>query len=274
MAKNELQTWLASDVVKNKFNELLGKNAPGFMSALANIYSGNKALQNCDARSIIGAAALSASMRLSITPTLGQAYIVPMKGQATFQIGVHGMIQLAHRTKQYVALHAGKVCEGELRGFNPITGEPIVGEKISDEVVGYVAYMRLINGFEKTLFMTTAEIEAHAEKYSQSYRTDKSKGWQSSPWTTNFDAMASKTVLKKLLNAWGVLSADMATAIQADQSVVDRETFTYNDNGNGVSRRAELNVPPPETNVDMTTGELYETLAAETSDDTSRTWLR
>lgn len=180
------------------------------------------------------------------------------------------MVQLAHRTGRYVALHAGKVYDGELRGFDPITGEPIVGEKISDEVVGYVAYMELVNGFHKTMYMTVAEIEAHAQTYSQSYRTDKQKGWKSSPWTTNFDAMARKTVLKRLLNTWGVLSADMAEAIQGDQSVVDKNTFTYVDNGGNVQTRSDIYTPedmpalpeeqPP---IDINTGEIKDALALE-----------
>jgi len=237
MATSNLPALLNSDTIKNRFNEVLGKKAAGFTSALLNIYNSNSQLQSCDARSILGAAGLAATLNLSITPSLGQAYIVPFKGKATFQIGVRGLVQLAHRTKQYTRLHAGKVYDGELRGFHPITGEPIIGEKLSDEVVGYVAYMRLTNGFEKTLYMTVKEIEAHALKYSQSYRTDKNKGWQSSPWTTNFDAMASKTVLKRLLTAGGLLSAEMAEAIQGDQSVVDRNTFTYVDNGGHVQNR-------------------------------------
>lgn len=259
---NNLPALLNNETIKNRFNEILGKKAAGFTSALLNIYNSNAQLQNCDARSILGAAGLAATLNLSITPSMGQAYVVPFKGKATFQIGVRGLIQLAHRTGKYVALHAGKICDGELRGFNPITGEPELGEKISDEVVGYVAYMRLNNGFEKTLYMTKAEIEAHAEKYSQSYRTDKNKGWTSSPWSTNFDAMASKTVLKRLLNAWGILSAEMAEAMQGDQSVVDRNTFTYVDNGGNVQSRGDIytpeELPEEQPTVDLATGEVVE----------------
>ena len=149
---------------------------------------------------------------------------------------------MAHRTGQYTRLHAGKIYEGELKGFNTLTGEPELGEKISDTVVGYIAYMKLINGFEKYLYMTIEEVRSHAEKYSQSYRTDKQKGWSSSPWTTNFDEMATKTILKKLLNTWGILSTEMALAMQGDQAVVDRHTFTYVDNGDGVQSRDEIYV--------------------------------
>lgn len=259
---NNLPALLNSDVIKNRFNEILGKNAAGFMSALLNIYNSNNQLQQCDARSILGAAGLAATLNLSITPSLGQAYVVPYRGKATFQIGVRGMIQLAHRTGQYVALHAGKVREGELRGFNPVTGEALLGEKISDNVVGYVAYMKLNNGFEKTLYMSRAEIEEHAEKYSQSYSYDKRSNKNSSPWSTNFDAMASKTVLKKLLNTWGILSSDMASAIQGDQSVVDKNTFTYADNRGDVQARDTIQVFDGDI-VDEETGEILETVTAE-----------
>ena len=252
MANQSLTVWLKDEGIKKKIAETLGKKAAAFSSAMLNIYQSDKRLQECDGRSILGAGMLAATMDLSITPSLGQAYIVPFKGKATFQIGAKGLVQLAHRTGKYVALHAGKVYEGELRGFDPITGEPEVGEKISDNVVGYVAYMRLVNGFEKTLFMTTAEIEAHAKKYSQSY------GKSYSPWTTNFEAMASKTVLKKLLKDWGPLSQDMAEALQADQSVVDKNTFTYVDNGGNVQTRDDLYLPEEESTVDVETGEVVE----------------
>ena len=269
---NNLPALLNSDVIKNRFTEILGKNAAGFTSALLNIYNSNNQLQQCDARSILGAAGLAATLNLSITPSLGQAYVVPFRGKATFQIGVRGLIQLAHRTGKYVALHAGKVREGELRGFNPVTGEALVGEKISDNVVGYVAYMRLVNGFEKTLYMSKTEIEEHAEKYSQSYAYDKRSKKNSSPWSTNFDAMASKTVLKKLLNTWGVLSSDMASAIQGDQSVVDRNTFTYTDNGERIQTRTELYLPEEQPTLDEVpfdaeTGEVLQTEVANNADD-------
>lgn len=274
MANNNLPAMLNSEVIKNRFNEVLGKKAPQFTSALLNIYNGNEQLQQCDPRSILGAAGLAATVDLSITPSLGQAYIVPYKSKgvyrAQFMIGKRGLVQLAHRTGQYVALHAGKVYDGELKGFDPLTGEPERGEKVSDTVAGYIAYMRLNNGFEKWVYMSKAEIEEHAEKYSQSYRADKSKGWSSSPWTTNFDAMAEKTVLKKLLNAWGVLSVEMAQVIQGDQSVVDKNSFTYVDNKGDVQQRTDIylpeETPAPEVPFDAETGEILEEVPANVQD--------
>lgn len=233
-----------SEAVKKRFAEVLDKGAPAFVSALIAIVNGNSYLQKCSAKSILGAAGLAATLKLSITPSLGHAYILPYKGQATFILGYKGAIQLAHRTGQYKVLHAGKVYEGEIRGNDPLTGEPIVGEKISDEIAGYVAHFELVNGFKKSLYMTVEEIKAHAKTYSQSY------GSASSPWSKHFDAMATKTVLKKLLGTWGILSVDMATAFQADQSVVDKNSFTYADNGGNVLNRETIDVPAedvPET---------------------------
>ena len=243
MANNNLPAYLNNPTISERLVELVGdKEAAKVKSAVLNIWNNNELLQKCDPRSIMGAVGLAAALNLSITPTLGQAYVVPYHGKAQFMVGKRGLIQLAHRTKQYTALHAGAVHEGEFKGFDPFTGRPERGERTSDTVVGYVAYMQLVNGFEKWVYMTVAELEAHAEKYSQSYAYDKRNGKSSSPWSTNFDAMAQKTVLKRLLNNWGVLSADMAEAIQGDQAVVDKSTFTYVDNRGDVQRRDDLYV--------------------------------
>ena len=250
MATQSLSTYVQSAPVAKRFTDVLGeKEAKRFCSALISICNGNKQLQECDPRSITAAAGLAAITGLSI---------VPYKHKAQFQVGWKGLVQLAHRTGKYTALNAGKVCEGEITGINPVTGEAILGEKLSDEVVGYVAYMRLTNGFEKTLYMTKAEIEEHALKYSQSYAYDKNFGKKSSPWSTNFDAMASKTVLKRLLNNYGILSTEMAEVIQADQGIVDKNTITYVDNGDSVQSREDIFVPTDddELTFDTDTGEI------------------
>lgn len=264
MATQSLSTYVNSPVIMNRFIELLGeKKAKAFVSAIITVCNGNEQLKECDPRTITGAAGLAATTGLSISPSLGQAYIVAYNKKAQFQVGWKGLVQLAHRTGKYTALHAGKVCEGEITGINPVTGEAILGEKISDKVVGYVAYMRLNNGFEKTLYMTKDELEAHALKYSKSYAYDKRSGKKSSPWSTNFDAMASKTVLKRLLNNYGILSTEMAEVIQADQAVVGKDSFTYVDNGGDVAERNGLVIdtpavvePDPEITFDVETGEV------------------
>lgn len=270
--QQSLTVWLNNEGIKAKFIDKLGKqNAEATMSAMLSLYNSNRQLQECDPKSIMGAAMLAVTSGLSISPALSQAYIVPFHGVATFQVGVKGLVQLAHRTRQYVALHAGKICEGEFKGINPFTGEPERGEKISDKVVGYVAYMRLVNGFEKTFYMTLEEIEAHALKYSKSYAYDVQYGKKASPWTTNFEAMARKTVLKRLLNTWGILSTEMVNVIQGDQAVIDKNAFTYVDNGGDSQARDTLFIPEemPQMQYDSETGEVIEVNQEAQSDESS-----
>lgn len=208
---------LKSENVKKRVTELTGKNAAAFTSALMTVVNGNDLLKQCEPNSILTAAVLIASLNLQVNPSFGEAYIVPFKGKATFQVGVHGYVQLALRTGQYKKIHAGVIHDGEIRGVNPLTGEFEIGEKISDEVIGYVAHLELVNGFTKTLYMTKEDIEKHAQEYSQSYQADKKKTW--SIWAKSFDKMATKTVLKLLLKNWGVKSVELQQALQADFSV-------------------------------------------------------
>ena len=230
-----LQQLLNSAPVKNRFEVLLDKSSPSFISSILSIYRTNSKLQDCAPMSIVSAAGIAAALKLPINPSLGFAYIVPYKGQAQFQLGYKGLIQLAMRSGQYLTLNSGAVCEGQIKEIDFVTGEIVRGEKTSDEVVGYVAYMELLNGFKKALYMTIDDLKLHAEKYSQSYAYDIRYNRKSSVWSTNFDAMAKKTVLKKLLSNFGIISidqksADLATALQADQAVITTEGFRYIDN--------------------------------------------
>ena len=229
---------LNSEKIRRRFEALLDKSAASFMSSILAIYKSNKKLQECSPDSILAAAGIAAALKLPINPSLGFAFIVPYKGHATFQIGWKGFVQLAMRSGQYRTLNSGSVREGQIEEIDFVTGEIIRGEKISDEIVGYVAYMELINGFKKSLYMSLDEMQAHAEKYSQSYAYDLRSGRKSSVWSTNFDAMAKKTVLKKLLNNFGIISIDqqsaaLATALQADQAVITEDGFRYIDNERG-----------------------------------------
>jgi len=233
-----LQQLLNSAGIKRRFEELLDKSAPSFISSILAIFKSNSKLQDCSPNSILAAAGIAAALKLPINPGLGFAFIVPYKNHATFQLGFKGFIQLAMRSGQYRTLNSGAVREGQIAEIDFVTGEIKRGEKISDEIVGYVAYMELINGFKKSLYMTIEELQAHAEKYSQSYAYDLRSGKKSSVWSTNFDAMAKKTVLKKLLSNYGIISIDqqsaaLATALQADQAVITDEGFRYIDNEHG-----------------------------------------
>lgn len=210
---------MRSPGVAAKIKDVLGndKVAAGFISSVISIANGSKELRKADPMTVVGAAMVAATLQLPVVPTIGLAYIVPYKGQAQFQIGYRGLIELAERSGQFKNIIDEVVYEGQLVRKNKFTGEYVFDEdaKKSNNVIGYMARFDLINGFSKTIFWTRTEVEAHAMKFSQAYRN----GW-SCPWKSDFDAMARKTVLKALFGKYAPKSIQMQNAIALDQATV------------------------------------------------------
>lgn len=247
--------------VTERFEKMLGDNCGSFLSSILTIANNSSRLRECNPNTILSAAGIAASLKLPVTPSLGFAYIVPYKVhghyQAQFQIGWKGLVQLAQRSNQYRKLNSSRVYEGQIKEIDFVTGDIIRGEKISDQVVGYVAYMELINGFNKAIYMSVEELKQHAQKYSQSYAYDVKKRSNSSVWSTNFDSMAKKTVLKQLLSKYGIMSidtrsTDMARALQADQSVIQSDgSYYYVDNERNRNRDGNELIPIEENAEDI-----------------------
>jgi len=214
-----LQSLMSSGAVMKKLNDVLGseKKAASFVSSVISVANGNSMLRNCNPMTILGSAMVAATLDLPIVPTLGLAYIVPYKGQCQFQLGYKGLIELAERSGQFKNIIDEVVYEGQLVSKNKFTGEYVFDEdsKVSDNVIGYMARMDLTNGFSKTIYWTKEEVEAHAKRFSQAYR-----GSKSSPWQSDFDAMARKTVLKALFAKYAPKSVAIQQAIKFDQAVV------------------------------------------------------
>lgn len=207
-----------------------------FTSSLISAVTTNPELQKCDATSIISAALLGESLNLSPSPQLGHYYLVPFKDnkagitKATFQLGWKGYYQLALRTGQYKNIEAVAVKEGELRSFNPITGE-VELDPMTDEVarekaktIGYYAFFELINGFKKAIYWSKEKMEAHAEKYSAGYRAHKGFTF----WEKDFDGMALKTMYRQLISKYGIMSVEMQKAFVHDMTASN--TIEANDN--------------------------------------------
>lgn len=216
----QLKNMLNAPSVKAKFEEMLGKRAPQFLTSITSVVSNNALLQKADTSSIVMGAAIAASMDLPLNPNLGYAALVPFNSKdgcfAQFQIMVKGWTDLFLRSGQCQSLINEVVYEGQLVSKNKFTGDYVFDEsaKVSDKIIGVMAYFRLTNGFEKTEYMTIDEVKAHAQKFSQTYR----KG--SGIWKDNFEAMAKKTCLKRLLTKWAPKSLEMNMLQTFDQSVV------------------------------------------------------
>ena len=206
---------LDGEKMRRRFDELLGKRTPQFLSSLVSMINDNPDLQAAfyaNSMSVIKSALQAASYDLPIDPSLGYAYIVPYKNKgkptATFIIGYKGMVQLCLRTGAYKCVpDAVDVREGELVSYNRLTGEAVFNW-IEDEdereklpVVGYAGYFQLKNGAEKTIFMTVKQIEKHEQKNRKG--DYKGKGWRE-----NFDAMARKTVIRRLCSKYALMSIE------------------------------------------------------------------
>ena len=233
---------LDRDGYRRRFEELLGTRTPQFLSALVSVVNGSDQLKQVVYSApvtIIQAALKAASYDLPIDPGLGFAYIVPFKNkkieegreiyrsEAAFVLGYRGMIQLALRTGAYKRLNVVEIRQGELQKYDRLRDE-LELEFIEDDearenlpIVGYAAYMQLLNGMEKTVYKTVAQIRAHEERHR--------KGKYTNPiWRTDFDAMARKTALRELIGKWGLMSIDYryssdAQAIQAAAEILADE---------------------------------------------------
>ncbi|ARU66134.1 recombinase [Histophilus somni] len=244
--KFPIKTFFEMPVIKKKIEELVSKNASSFTTSVLQIVNSNSLLKNADPMTVFNAACMAATLQLPLQNGLGFAYIVPYKNNKTgkydaqFQLGYKGLIQLAQRSGQFKRLVAVPVYEKQLITEDPINGfefdwkqKPEVGEL----PIGYYAYFRLLNDFTAELYMTQQEVNEHAKRYSQTYRTylqKKEKGqWASSVWADNFEAMALKTVMKLLLSKQAPLSVEMQQAVLADQAVVkdvEKAEYSYPDN--------------------------------------------
>ena len=224
--------------------DVLGERKGSFVNNLTALVANNAQLQECQPLTIMFAALKATALNLPLENSLGMAYCIPYKNNkdnttvAQFQLGYKGFKQLALRSGQFAVIpNATDIKEGELKSRNRLTGE-CVFEFIEDDTqrakaktIGYASYFKLLNGAESTFYMSIEEMEAHALRYSQTYRSKNDYTKKSSKWTTDFDDMAKKTVIKLNLSRNAPLSVEMQDAIKADQSVMyEADKYEYADN--------------------------------------------
>lgn len=215
-----VKTLLNQELFKKKFEDVLGSRAPQFIASVINLVGNDKYLAECNPVSVISSCLVAATLDLPIDKNLGYAWIVPYKDKgvpkAQFQMGYRGYVQLALRSGQYRSINVIDVHEGELVKWDPLTEEMKIdfNQKVSDKVIGYAAYFELLNGFKKAEYWDMQRILEHKNKFSKS----------DFGWNKDFNAMARKTVLRNLLNHWGILSIQMQNGMSADLAATEDST--------------------------------------------------
>ena len=251
-AKTGITKYLNSEAMQNYLKSVIGSNKDKFATNLISAVNQNKALQECSNMSLVSGALVATTLNLSLNSSFGYAYLVPYKNKKTqtteaqFQIGYKGYIQLALRTGEYQRLNAVPIYKSQFQSWNALTEELKLNtfdDFGDDEIVGYVAYFRLNNGFEKTMFWSREKMLKHADAYSQAFsvtaydklqkgQIPESEMWKySSFWYKSFDDMALKTMLRQILSKYGIMSEEMQKAYDYDQSVIVDDNPVYIDNG-------------------------------------------
>lgn len=263
-----MNTLLDGEKMRSRFDELLGKRAPQFISSVVSLVNADKNMQQAffeSPMSVIQASLKAATFDLPVDQNLGYAYIVPFKNkkqnedgtwskkmEASFILGWKGMHQLALRTGAYKTINVIDIREGELKSYNRLTEEvDIVFEEDDDKreelpIIGYLGYYRLVNGAEKTIYMTKKQIENHEKK-------NRKGDYMGKGWRDDWDAMARKTVYRRLIGKWGVMSIDYQSHGEA-VSLANQMQEEYNLENNGEPTIIEGDF----TEVDIDTGEVSE----------------
>jgi len=273
------RAFLTSDAIKNRINSMVGgKDGQRFISAVISAVSVNPGLTECDHATILSAALLGESLKLSPSPQLGQYYLVPFNDKkrntkvAQFQLGYKGYIQLAIRSGYYKKLNVLAIKEGELIRFDALNEEIEVKliendtEREQAKTIGYYAMFEYTNGFRKAIYWSREKMMAHADKFSMAFSAAKyqdlldgkipqSEMWKySSFWYKDFDGMAFKTMLRQLISKWGIMSIELQTAIDKDMGTIHEDgTVDYVDNSADYETVTDAPQAPA---ADPTTGEV------------------
>lgn len=257
---------LDGNFAQTQLKQVLKENAGTFATSLMEVFTNDKQLQQCDPKLVFQEAVKAASLKLPLNKQLGYGYLVVYNNwdkdkrvavpTPTFIPGYRGYIQLAMRTGQYRTINADVIYEGELRSKNKLTGAiDLTGEAVSDRIVGYFAHFELLNGFSRSYFMSKEQMANFALKYAAAFKPRKnftpptvdqlidiaqeqaSNGpGQGVGWNGDYNAMATKTVLRHLLSKWGYLSIEMMNAFSMDEKEEYQTPEEIRDEDNNTSK--------------------------------------
>lgn len=243
--KAGMAAYLGTESVRQIIVSTVGeKDAQRFISSVVSAVQTNPSLAECTKSSIISAALVGHTLELPQSPQLQMFYLVPYDNkkkivnpqtgreeetkvkEAVFMLSWRGYYQLALRSGKYQKIHVTDIREGEFISYDPIEDvfnfEPVLDlqKRNTLPVVGYYAFYRKHDGFEKGIYWSKEQVEEHAKRYSVTYRSKKDWVRDNSFWSKDFDAMAKKTLLRQLISKYGEMSVEMQRAYQADMAVI------------------------------------------------------
>lgn len=270
MAVKSFQDVMNNNYYQSLLQNTLRESKGTFCTSLMELFSSDEKLMQCKPTDLMAEALKAASLHLPLNKQLGQCYILPFKNKGimtpTLVVGTRGYLQLAMRTGKYETINSDVVYEGELTGYDKVTGRlDLSGVRSSNVPVGYFAYFRMKNGLSKLLYMTLDEVCIYAKQYSPTVKfSDKTTAESLKKlalkqaaegsgdgvgWYSNFESMALKTVLRRLLSKWGELSIESNDIINLDEAPA---VSSANERDVQFSEAKEV------ATVDTTTGEIVQ----------------
>jgi recombination protein RecT len=240
VAVKNFQAVMNNSYYQTLLQNTLKENKGTFTTSLMELATSDEKLLQCNPNALMAEALKAASLHLPLNKQLGQCYILPFKNHGvmtpTLVVGTKGYLQLAMRTGKYETINSDVVYEGELKGYDKVTGNlDLSGVRTSNVPIGYFAYMKMKNGFSKLLYMSLDEVCLYAKQYSPTVKfsekatpaTLKELALKQAAsgvsdgvgWYSNFESMALKTVLRRLLSKWGELSIENNDILNIDEAL-------------------------------------------------------
>ena len=190
-----------------------------FTRMVLSALSSTPKLAECSPQSFLAAMMTAAQLGVEPNTALGQAYLLPYRNhgqmECQFQLGYKGLIDLAYRSGEVSVIQAHTVYENDVfeyeLGMDPkLRHVPAKADR--GEAVAYYAMFKTKDGGYGFEVMSVDDVQRHAQRYSKSY------GSGSSPWRSNFDEMAKKTVLKRALK-YAPLKSDFVRGVAQDETI-------------------------------------------------------
>lgn len=206
--QSEIRKALPSVITPERFTRIV-------LSAL----STNPKLAETTPQSFLGAMMTAAQLGVEPNTPLGQAYLIPFWNskahalECQFQLGYKGLIDLAYRSGEVNVIQAQVVCENDeftySFGLDPQLKHVPATHDRGAPVYVYAVFRTKDDGYGFEV-MSMDDVRAHAQKYSKAY--------SSGPWQTNFEEMAKKTVLKRVLK-YAPLKSDFVRGVAQDETI-------------------------------------------------------